>query len=203
MSQFTIIVYYSIFFEIIQNKKVVLFVVSANRGQCPAYPTELVIALDMSAGVTPQVFEQMRSAALSLLENISIAETTCPWGARVSVISYSSESKYLIRFSDHHQKKPLLEAVSMIPLERTTKTREMGQAMRFVARNVFKRVREGRLMRKVAVFFTNGLSEDAASIKTATLEFKAADIGLGVVALHPAEDVQLAVQVTLETLCFK
>ncbi|KAI7805487.1 putative collagen alpha-6VI chain-like [Triplophysa rosa] len=168
---------------------------TANRGQCPAYPTELVIALDMSAGVTAQVFEQMRSAALSLLENISIAETTCPWGARVSVISYSSESKYLIRFSDHHQKKLLLEALSSIPPERTTKTREIGQAMRFVARNVFKRVREGQLMRKVAVFFTNGLSEDASSIKTAMLEFKAADIGLGVVALRPANDVQLAVQV--------
>lgn len=168
---------------------------TANRGQCPAYPTELVIALDMSAGITPEVFEQMRSAALSLLENISVAETTCPWGARVSVISYSSESKYLIRFSDHHQKKLLLEAVSMIPLEKTTKTREIGQAMRFVSRNVFKRVREGRLMRKVAVFFTNGRSEDASSINTAMLEFKAADIGLGVVALRPAEDVQLAVQI--------
>ncbi|KAA0718319.1 Collagen alpha-4(VI) chain [Triplophysa tibetana] len=167
----------------------------ANGGQCPAYPTELVIALDMSAGVTTQVFEQMRAATLSLLEDISIAETTCPWGARVSVISYNSESKYLIRFSDHRQKKLLLEAVSTIPLKRTTKIREMGQAMLFVARNVFKRVREGRLMRKVALFFTNGPSEDVSSIKTAILEFKAADIGLGVVALQPARNVQLAVQV--------
>ncbi|KAA0718315.1 Collagen alpha-6(VI) chain [Triplophysa tibetana] len=167
----------------------------ANGGQCPAYPTELVIALDMSAGVTTEVFEQMRAATLSLLEDISIAETTCPWGARVSVISYNSESKYLIRFSDHRQKKLLLEAVSTIPLKRTTKIREMGQAMLFVARNVFKRVREGRLMRKVALFFTNGPSEDASSIKTAMLEFKAADIGLGVVALQPAKDVQLAFQV--------
>ncbi|KAA0718317.1 Collagen alpha-6(VI) chain [Triplophysa tibetana] len=167
----------------------------ANGGQCPAYPTELVIALDMSDDVTTQVFEQMRAATLSLLEDISIAETTCPWGARVSVISYNSESKYLFRFSDHRQKKLLLEAVSTIPLQRTTKIREMGQAMLFVARNVFKRVRAGRLMRKVAVFFTNGPSEDVSSIKTAILEFKGADIGLGVVALQPARNVQLAVQV--------
>ncbi|XP_051503354.1 collagen alpha-6(VI) chain [Myxocyprinus asiaticus] len=168
---------------------------AGSSAQCPVYPTELVVALDMSAGVTSQVFERMRSAVLSLLENISIAETNCPWGARVSVISYSSESKYLIRFSDYHQKKPLLEAVNMIPLERTTKTRDIGQAMRFVARNVFKRVREGRLMRMIAVFFTNGPSRGTSSITTAMLEFKAADIGLGVIALSPADEIRRAMQV--------
>ncbi|XP_052006790.1 collagen alpha-6(VI) chain isoform X2 [Xyrauchen texanus] len=168
---------------------------AGSSAQCPVYPTELVVALDMSAGVTSQVFERMRSAVLSLLENISIAETNCPSGARVSVISYNNESRYLIRFSDYHQKKPLLEAVKRIPLERTTKTRDIGQAMRFVARNVFKRVREGRLMRMVAVFFTNGPSRGTSGINTAMLEFKAADIGLGVIALNPADEIRRAMQV--------
>ncbi|XP_016298464.1 collagen alpha-6(VI) chain-like [Sinocyclocheilus anshuiensis] len=168
---------------------------SGNGTRCPVYPTDLVIALDMSAGVTPQVFERMSSAAQSLLEDISIAETNCPWGARVSVISYSSESRNLIRFTDHLKTKSLLEAVRALAFERTTKTRDIGQAMSFVARNIFKHVRKGRLMRKVAVFFTNGPSRDESSLATAMLEFKAADIGLGVIALNPADDVSRAMQV--------
>lgn len=173
---------------------------SENGTQCPVHPTDLVIALDMSAGVTPQVFERMRSAALSLLEDISIAETNCPWGTRVSVISYSSESKNLIRFADHLKKKILLETIRAFALERTTKTRDIGQAMSFVARNIFKRSRKGKLMRKVAVFFTNGPSRDELSLATAMLEFKAADIGLGVIALNPADDVRRAMQVEEKTL---
>ncbi|XP_016330084.1 collagen alpha-6(VI) chain-like [Sinocyclocheilus anshuiensis] len=168
---------------------------SDNGSRCPVYPTDLVIALDMSEGVTPQVFERMHSAALSLLEDISFAETNCPCGARVSVISYSSKTRNLIRFADHLKKTALLEAVKAVALERTTKTRDIGQAMSFVARNVFKRVRKGRLMRKVAVFFTNGPSRDESSLATAMLEFKAADIGLGVIALNPADDVSRAMQV--------
>ncbi|XP_026114550.1 collagen alpha-6(VI) chain-like [Carassius auratus] len=168
---------------------------SGNGTQCPVYPTDLAIALDMSVGVTPQVFQRMRSAALSLLEDISIAETNCPQGARVSVIAYNSESRILIRFTDHLKKKTLLEAVRTLPLERTTKTRNIGQAMSFVSRNIFKRVRSGRLMRKVAVFFTNGPSRDDSSLATAMLEFKAADIGLGVIAFSPADDVTRALQV--------
>ncbi|XP_056106602.1 collagen alpha-6(VI) chain [Rhinichthys klamathensis goyatoka] len=168
---------------------------AGNRFQCPVYPTDLVIALDMSVGVSSEVFERMRSAARSLLEDISIAETNCPWGARVSVISYNSESKNLIRFADHLKKKTLLEALKTIALETTRKERDIGQAMRFVARNVFKRVRKGRLMRKVAVFFTNGPSNNESTLATAMLEFKAADIGLGVIALRPADDVRRAMQV--------
>uniref|UniRef100_A0A8C1VBA8 Si:ch211-62a1.3 n=2 Tax=Cyprinus carpio TaxID=7962 RepID=A0A8C1VBA8_CYPCA len=168
---------------------------SGNGTRCPVHPTDLVIALDMSTDVTPPVFQRMRSAALSLLEDISIAETNCPRGARVSVISYNSEPRNLIRFTDHLKKKSLLEAVRTLALERTTKTRDIGQAMSFVARNVFKRVRSGRLMRKVAVFFTNGPSRDESSLATAMLEFKAADIGLGVIAFNTANDVSRAMQV--------
>ncbi|XP_048059794.1 collagen alpha-6(VI) chain-like isoform X2 [Megalobrama amblycephala] len=165
------------------------------RFQCPVYPTDLVIALDMSIGVSSDVFERMRSAALSLLEDISIAETNCPWGARVSVISYNNETTNLIRFADHHKKKTLLEDLRTIAVKETTKNRDIGQAMLFVARNIFKRVRKGRLMRKVAVFITNGPTNDESTLATAMLEFKAADIGLGVIALRPADDVSRAMQV--------
>ncbi|KAK1791235.1 hypothetical protein P4O66_013255, partial [Electrophorus voltai] len=162
--------------------------------QCPAYPTELVIALDVSADVTPQVFMRMRSAALSLLGDITIADTSCPVGARVSVVSYSNETNYLLRFSDHRQKKTLLEAVRGISLQRTRNTRNVGRAMRFVAQNVFKRVRDGKLVRKVAVFLTNGPSEEASGIATAMLEFKALDINLGVIAFRAAPDIRHAIQ---------
>ncbi|KAF4106106.1 hypothetical protein G5714_013768 [Onychostoma macrolepis] len=168
---------------------------SDNGSRCPVYPTDLVIALDMSAGVISQAFKRMRSAALSLLEDIFIAETNCPWGARVSVISYSNETRNLIRFTDHLKKNTLKEAIESVALKETTKPRDIGQVMSFVARNVFKRVRKSRLMRKVAVFFTNGPSTNESSLATAMLEFKAADIGLGVIALNPADDVSRAMQV--------
>ncbi|XP_036431055.1 LOW QUALITY PROTEIN: collagen alpha-4(VI) chain [Colossoma macropomum] len=161
---------------------------------CPAYPTELVIALDTSADVTPEVFERMKSAALSLLENLTITETNCPAGARVSVVSYNSETKYLIRFSDYHQKKLLLEAVRGLSLQSTRKSRNIGQAMRFVAQNVFKRVRDGKLVRKVAIFITNGRSEDVSAINTAMLELKALDVHLGLVAFNDAPNVNRAFQ---------
>ncbi|XP_067277978.1 collagen alpha-6(VI) chain [Pseudorasbora parva] len=168
---------------------------AGKRSQCPVYPTDLVIALDVSVGVSSEVIEQMRFAAISLLEDISIAETNCPWGARVSVITYNNEFNYLIRFADHLKKQTLLEALNTTVVNTTTEERDIGQAMRFVARNVFKRVRKGRLMRKVAVFFTNGPSINESTLATAMLEFKAADIGLGVIALRPANDVRRAMQV--------
>ncbi|XP_049337395.1 collagen alpha-4(VI) chain isoform X2 [Astyanax mexicanus] len=162
--------------------------------KCPVYPTELVIALDTSAGVTPQVFDRMRSAALSLLEDISISETNCPAGARVSVLSFNSETNYLIRFSDYHRKKLLLEAVKGLSLQRSRNSRNIGQAMRFVSQNVFKRVRDGKLVRKVAVFLTNGQSDDTSALNTAMLEFKALDVHLGVIAFNPVPDIERAIQ---------
>ncbi|KAJ8290828.1 hypothetical protein GJAV_G00018050 [Gymnothorax javanicus] len=167
-------------------------VCSLGKAECPAYPTELVIALDMSEDVSPQIFERMRTVALTLLEDISIAESNCPTGARVAVLSYSSNTKYLIRFSDYHRKHHLIEAVKNIPLERTSNRRNIGAAMRFVARNVFKRVRQGVLMRKVAVFITNGPSQDMTQITTAMLEFKALDVSPAVIAFKNAPNVRRA-----------
>ncbi|KAB5586430.1 hypothetical protein PHYPO_G00001510 [Pangasianodon hypophthalmus] len=166
-----------------------------DKAACPVYPTELVIGLDMSDDVTPAVFERMRSTLLSLLDSIDITESNCPTGTRVAVVSYSSNTKYLIRFSDYRRKKDLVEAVKNIPLERTSNRRNIGAAMRFVGRNVFKRIRQGVLIRKVAIFLisgeesrdvtsSSGQSEDMASITTAVLEYKAMEINLGVFAFR-------------------
>ncbi|XP_051576874.1 collagen alpha-6(VI) chain-like [Myxocyprinus asiaticus] len=160
--------------------------------KCPAYPTDLVIGLDMSEDVTPQTFERMRSTVLKLLDNINIAESNCPTGARVAVVSYSSHTRYLIRFTDYHRKKQLIEAVNNIALERNTNRRNLGAAMRFVGRNVLKRVRKGVLMRKVAIFLSNGESQDSTSLTTAILEYKAMNIKLGVIALKNAPSIRRA-----------
>lgn len=165
------------------------------QSKCPGYPTELVLALDMSADVTPPVFERIRSTAVSLLESIDIAETNCPFGARVSVVSYNSDTNYLIRFTDHRKKNQLLEAVKGIPLLRSRNRRNMGLAMHYVAQNTFKRVRDSKLVRKVAVFLTNGPSQDVSTINTALLEFKASDINLGVIAFNDAPEIRRAFEV--------
>uniref|UniRef100_A0AAZ1XKW7 VWFA domain-containing protein n=1 Tax=Oreochromis aureus TaxID=47969 RepID=A0AAZ1XKW7_OREAU len=130
----------------------------------------------MSDDVTPTAFERQRSALLHLLEDLSIAESNCPQGARVAVVGYSAYTKYLIRFQDHHRKSPLIEAVKNIALEKTSNKRQLGAAMRFVGQNIFKRVRAGFMVRKVAVFFTNGASQDIDAILAAIMEYRALNI---------------------------
>ncbi|KAG8010914.1 Collagen alpha-6(VI) chain [Nibea albiflora] len=156
---------------------------NCGRSECPALPTELVFALDMSVSVTQEQFERQRSALLSLLEDIAISESNCPTGARVAVVGYNAYTKYLIRFQDYRFKKQLIESVKNIALERTSNLRHLGAAMRFVSQNIFKRVRAGMMMRKVAVFFTGGPTEDAGDIVTAMMEYRGLDIVPAVISL--------------------
>ncbi|XP_010221222.1 PREDICTED: collagen alpha-6(VI) chain [Tinamus guttatus] len=159
---------------------------------CPVYPTEVVFALDMSEDITPAAFERMKNIILSLLRNVKISESNCPTGARVSVVSYNANMRYLIRFSEFQKSRLLLQAVQRLPLERSTGRRNIGAAMRFVARNVFKRVRQGILTRKVAIFFANGPSQDGDVINTAALELSALDIAPVVIAFSEVPNVRRA-----------
>ncbi|XP_059194900.1 collagen alpha-6(VI) chain-like [Centropristis striata] len=168
---------------------------SFDRVECPAFPTELVFGLDMSEDVTPAAFERQRSALLSLLEDITISESNCPTGARVAVVGYSAYTKYLIRFQDYRRKNQLIDAVKNIALERTANRRQLGAAMRFVGQNVFKRVRSGLLMRKVAVFFSNGPSQDVNDIVTAVMENRGLNIVQAVVSLKNAPAIGRAMEV--------
>ncbi|XP_006846695.1 PREDICTED: collagen alpha-4(VI) chain-like [Chrysochloris asiatica] len=149
---------------------------STGVSKCPAFPTEVVFALDMSNDVSQLDFERIRGILLSLLMKIEISESNCPTGARVAIVSYNAETDYLVRFSDYKGKTDLLQTVRKIPLQRSSGRRNLGATMRFVGRHVFKRVRSGLLLRKVAVFFEAGWTYDAASINTATLELSALDI---------------------------
>ncbi|XP_071661000.1 collagen alpha-4(VI) chain-like isoform X5 [Patagioenas fasciata] len=163
-----------------------------NCHTCPVYPTEVVFAFDMSEDVTPAAFERMRNIVMLLLKIIKISESNCPTGARVSVVSFNANTRYLIRFSEFQKRRLLLQAVQRITLERSTGKRDIGTAMRFVARNVFKRVRQGILTRKVALFFANGPSQDDVAINTAVLELSALDITSVVIAFSEVPNVRRA-----------
>lgn len=165
------------------------------RSECPAVPTEMVFGLDMSEDVTPAAFERQRSALLSLLEDIAIAESNCPTGARVAIVGFSAYTKYLIRFQDYHRKAQLLESVRNIALERTSNRRQLGATMRFVGQHVFKRVRSGMLMRKVAVFFTNGPTQDVNDVVTSMMEYRGLNIVPAVVSLKNAPALSRAIEV--------
>lgn len=141
----------------------------------------MVFALDMSNDVSQSDFERMRNILLSLLMKLEMSESNCPTGARVAIVSYNRKTDYLVRFSDHRGKAALLQAVRKIPLERSSGSRNLGATMRFVARHVFKRVRSGLLMRKVAVFFQVGRNYDPTSVSTAMLELHASDIVTAVI----------------------
>lgn len=153
-------------------------------GTCPVYPTELVFALDQSYGISEQRFNEMREIVTSIVNDLNIKESNCPVGARVVVVSYDSGTSYLIRRSDYRNKKQLLQLISQIKYRPPTEARDVGNAMRFVARNVFKRTYAGANVRKVAVFFSNGQAASRSSIITATMEFSALDISPAVFALN-------------------
>ncbi|XP_019719267.1 collagen alpha-6(VI) chain isoform X3 [Hippocampus comes] len=167
---------------------------SMDLGSCPALPTELVVALDMSEDVTPAAFERQRAALLSLLEDITVAESNCPTGARVAVVAYSAHTKYLVRFHDYRRKTQLLDAVRNVALERTSNRRQLGAAMRFVAHNVLKRVRSGAMMRKVAVFFSNGPSQDISDVVTAIMEYRALNVVPAVISTRNAPAISRAME---------
>ncbi|GLD53284.1 collagen alpha-6(VI) chain-like protein [Lates japonicus] len=161
---------------------------------CPAYPTELVFGLDISEDVTPVALERQRSALLSLLEDITITESNCPTGARVAVVGYGADVKYLIRFQDYRHKKQLIEAVKNIALHSSNR-RQLGAAMRSVGHNTFKHVRSGLGIRKVAVFFTSGPTQDTNNIVTAMMEYQALDIVPVVISLRNAPAISRAMEV--------
>ncbi|XP_073534174.1 collagen alpha-4(VI) chain-like [Phyllobates terribilis] len=162
---------------------------------CPVYPSEIVFAIDTSQDVPAAVFQRMKDIIISLVEKMEISESNCPKGARVAVVSYTNHIKQLIRFSEYKKKSLLMEAIRVLSPERTTTERNIGEAMRFVARNIFKRIRHGVLMRKVAVFFANGRSQDATSISTAVLELSAYNIVPAVIAFNDVPNVKKAFEV--------
>lgn len=158
----------------------------------------MVFALDMSNDVSQSDFERMKNILLSLVVKMEMSESNCPSGARVAIVSYNTKTDYLVRFSDHQGNAALLQAIRKIPLERSSGARNLGATMRFVARHVFKRVRSGLLVRKVAMFFQAGRNYDTTSISTAMLELHAADIVTAVVTFteeHNLPDALLVCEV--------
>ncbi|XP_006907315.1 collagen alpha-5(VI) chain [Pteropus alecto] len=154
------------------------------KEKCPVYPTELVFALDQSYGTTEQRFNEMRDIIISIVKDLNIRENNCPVGARVLVASYDSDTSYLTRWSDYHSKKKLLQLLSQIKYQIPAKAQDIGNVMRFVARNIFKRTYAGANVRRVAVFFSNGQATSRSSIIAATMELSALDISPAVFAFN-------------------
>ncbi|XP_075127393.1 collagen alpha-6(VI) chain-like [Leptodactylus fuscus] len=162
------------------------------QSTCPVYPTELVFALDMSSDVKPAMFKRIIDIVTYIMTNITIRGGNCPVGARVAVMSYNKNTNYLIRFSDYQNKDKLLNAVKNISLESSNEGRDIGACMRFVARNVFKRSLQGATVRRIAVFFSNGRTDDPAAISTAAMEYNALGIIPAIIAFSPAPAIKRA-----------
>ncbi|XP_008584327.1 PREDICTED: collagen alpha-3(VI) chain [Galeopterus variegatus] len=157
--------------------------------ECPVFPTELAFALDTSEGVTPDMFSRMRDVLLSIVGDLTVAESNCPRGARVAVVTYNNEVTTEIRFADSKKKSALLEKIKNLQLSLTSKQQSLETAMSFVARNTFKRVRNGFLMRKVAIFFSTKPTRASPQLREAVL--KLSDAGITPLFLTSQEDRQL------------
>ncbi|XP_036623350.1 collagen alpha-3(VI) chain isoform X1 [Trichosurus vulpecula] len=154
--------------------------------ECPVFPTELAFALDTSQGVSQDMFSRMRDTLLKIVGDMTIAESNCPRGARVAVVTYNNEVTTEIRFPDSKRKSILLDRIRNLQVPLTSKERSLETAMSFVARNTFKRARSGFLMRKVAVFFSNGLVRASPQLNEAVL--KLSDAGITPLFLTNRED---------------
>lgn len=154
--------------------------------ECPVYPTELAFAIDTSSDGSAGAFNRMRQAVLTIVNNLTIAESNCPRGARVALVTYNSDVTTEIRFADSRKKSNLLKQIRDLQLAQTTKQRSLETAMSFVARNTFKRARSGFLMRKVAVFFSNGQTRASPQLNEAVM--KLYDAGVVPVFLTPRDD---------------
>ncbi|XP_009638499.1 collagen alpha-6(VI) chain-like [Egretta garzetta] len=160
--------------------------------KCPVYPTELVFALDTSRTLTPDVFELMREIMMAIVSDARIRESNCPVGARVAVLSYNSVTHQLIRFSEFHNKNKLLNALKNISYQSSSSERNIGSAMRFIARNIFKRTLQGPNVRKIAVVFSHGPAADASSVKQAVLEMSAVGVIPVVIAFEDTPHISQA-----------
>ncbi|XP_074001943.1 collagen alpha-3(VI) chain [Numenius arquata] len=157
--------------------------------ECPVFPTELAFAIDTSSGVVREVFNRMKQTVLRVVNNLTIAESNCPRGARVALVTYNNEVTTEIRFADARKKSSLLQQIQNFQATLTTKPRSLETAMSFVARNTFKRARSGFLMRKVAVFFSNGDTRASPQLNDAVL--KLYDAGVMPVFLTSRQDAVL------------
>ncbi|XP_078098464.1 collagen alpha-6(VI) chain-like [Mustelus asterias] len=165
---------------------------SQRKGICPAYPTELAFALDTSSDVTLPIFERMKGIVIKFLEDIGIAESNCPTGARVAVLTYDNQARPFIRFSAFKKKHLLLKEIEGLRHERSTNRRNIGIGMQFVARNTFKRFRNGVLVKKIAVFITNGGSQDTEAIIAAATQFSASGITPVIISFKNIPEVERA-----------
>nr|XP_058908038.1 collagen alpha-3(VI) chain isoform X6 [Kogia breviceps] len=157
--------------------------------ECPVFPTELAFALDTSEGVTQDTFSRMRDVVLKIVDDLTIAESNCPRGARVAVVTYNNEVTTEIRFADSKKKSVLQDKIKNLQVALTSKQQSLETAMSFVARNTFKRVRNGFLMRKVSVFFSNKPTRESPQLREAVL--KLSDAGITPLFLTSQEDQQL------------
>lgn len=153
------------------------------------FPTELAFALDTSEGVTADTFDRMRDVLLKIVGDLTIAESNCPRGARVAVVTYNNEVTTEIRFADSRKKAALLDRIRNLQVSLTSKQQSLETAMAFVARNTFKRVRSGFLTRKVAVFFSNKAARASPQLREAVL--KLSDAGVTPLFLTSREDREL------------
>ncbi|XP_048881520.1 collagen alpha-6(VI) chain-like [Brienomyrus brachyistius] len=122
---------------------------------CPSQPLDLVIAYDMSSEVLEFQLNNMKSLITRIIEDMKISESNCPAGVRLAIMSYSDTAKQVIRFSDYLTKGTLLRLVNeRVLYERTSRQRDLGEAMTYTAKHMFKRTRGGSLVTKMAIFMT-------------------------------------------------
>eukprot|EP00062_Callorhinchus_milii_P019991 gi/632975158/ref/XP_007904071.1/ PREDICTED: LOW QUALITY PROTEIN: collagen alpha-3(VI) chain [Callorhinchus milii] len=154
--------------------------------ECPVYPTELAFVIDTSKDSNAAQLNSYKDFILKIVHNLTIVESNCPKGARVAVLTYNSEVMTEIRFSGARNKRDLISRIENMQFTRSSRESSLAHATQFVAKNTFKRVRSGFLMRKLAVFFPSGATSRSPELDAGIL--KIYDENIISVFLTPKDD---------------
>uniref|UniRef100_UPI00358F6486 LOW QUALITY PROTEIN: collagen alpha-4(VI) chain-like n=1 Tax=Myxine glutinosa TaxID=7769 RepID=UPI00358F6486 len=161
--------------------------------QQPVYPTELVLAMD--SNMVPEAAPLFSF----LVEQMHLAYSTCPRGARIALMKYGPSGVSLeLRLGQEVQQTAILERLMELSGSTTAargRKSEMGQAMMHVARHSFKRVRSGPLLQRVAVFVTREVVTDEEALRTGVAMLAAAGVTTVVLAFKNAPDIEEAMKI--------
>ncbi|XP_074664145.1 uncharacterized protein LOC141916019 [Strix aluco] len=162
---------------------------------CPLFPTELVLVLETSSTVPPDLFSRMKELLALLLQDLQVSPLGCPAGARVAMLAYAATPTYLLRAGEAGSGAALLGRLRRLSPTRSSRRGRLAAAMLFVGHHVLKRVRPATLGRKVVLFLTSGRNQDLEGIGEAALQYEALGIVPAVLTFTPLPEVVRAFQV--------
>uniref|UniRef100_UPI00358F65CA collagen alpha-6(VI) chain-like isoform X2 n=1 Tax=Myxine glutinosa TaxID=7769 RepID=UPI00358F65CA len=150
--------------------------------------------MDIGRGSPPVA--RAENVAKGLISRLDLSQTSCPRGARVSLLGYRQDgvisAKRLSEITNH---KTLLARLSSLVASSAGGPAEVGKAMLHVARHSFKRIRAGPLVRRMAVFIVRSTPKDMEAARIGAALLAAADVTTLILTFGRLAELEQAIKV--------